>query len=124
MFFYKLVTSWKNKHSLLTRQHSKYRTKSHIVTVPILYIIQKYKLTMFENFVCFAEVRCVYKVINGTTPPPLKHFITLRPDSGTGQWKNSRRDCIKQCRYPEFGKSALSFRATESGTAVASTAFS
>lgn len=66
---------------LLTRKHSKYWTKSHIVTVPLLYIIQKYNLPMFENFVWFAEARFVYKVINGLAPPPLKQFIILCSDN-------------------------------------------
>ena len=45
------------------------------------YIIQKHKLLTFENLVCLADVSLLYKVIQNLAAPPLKEFISLRPDN-------------------------------------------
>ena len=44
-------------------------------------IIQKHKLLTFENLVCLADVSLLYKVIQNLAAPPLKEFISLRPDN-------------------------------------------
>ncbi len=67
---------------------------------------------MFESFVSLADACLLYKVINGLTPPPLKEFVTLHSDNERTTWTTNRGDCVIQCRSSEFGKSALSVRAS------------
>lgn len=75
-------------------------------------IIQKHKLLTFENLVCLADVSLVYRVIHNLAAPPLKEFISLRPDNRTTTRTTSRGHCAVQHRCTEFGRSAFSVRAT------------
>ena len=66
----------------------------------------------FENLVCLADVSLVYRVIPNLAAPPLKKFISLRPDNKRTTRTTSRGYCVVQHRRTNFGRSAFSVRAT------------
>lgn len=82
-------------------------------------IIQRHKLLTF-SFVCLADVSVVYRVINDLAAPPLKEFISPRPDNRRTTRMTRRGDCAVQHRYTEFGRSVFSVRATNYWNSVPS----
>ena len=112
------ITTWSQAGKTTTKpMHSLYKyTLKVLDKKAIKYhhcdIISKYNLLSYDNFVHYANMCLMYRIIHNLAPPPLKEFVSLCSDNIKQTRAAIRGNCIIHLRRTEFGRSAFSIRAT------------
>lgn len=109
--FHILLTALQAGHTLekqhlpsckhFTNKHSRHWTKKSLC-YHHCNIIQRHNILTFDSFVCFADARVVYNVINDLAAPPLKEFIQLHSDKGRASRSTNSTDLLSLVDQPSL----------------------
>ena len=83
-------------------------------------LLKKHKFLSFNHFKVFKNCCLIYRVLNGSAPPPLGEFIKKR-NSNSSTRSLSRGDCEVLFRKSSFSQNVLSVKGCETWNSLPTT---
>lgn len=73
------------------------------------HVIGKYKVLNFNNLIVYSNLWLIFKTVNNTASPLLKHFVQLCSEPTRNSRSVDRKDRRKPKRSSAFGQTAFIF---------------